>query len=225
MRLPPEKNVTYTNTLELDHSLQKEVPHLATETRVLLMRHGETPGNKKGIVQGWGDEALSTKGKAQIAALNSILSDKKIDTIYTSDLKSALESAELIGKEHSIQVQTENNLREQDLGVYQGTNLTAYLRTIRRAKKTSDTFCPEGGEVPETFRKRAIDLFLEIIAKHQGKTILLITHTGVIKCILHYLFGNDLPGGYYMQILRNAAVTDLKIDSNEIRLKKIYTAV
>ena len=225
MKPYPEKDKTRINTLELNHSQQNEVPSLTGVVRVLLMRHGETPGNKKGIVQGCVNESLSDKGIDQVAAVSSILSDEKIDVIYTSDLKSAVESAGMIGRGNSVQVLTENGFREQQLGICQGTTVTSFLRTIRRAKQTSETFCPEGGEDPETFRKRALDSFLEVTAKHQDKTILLLTHTGVIKCIIQYLFGSGLPRGFLNQGLRNASVTDLRLNPNEVSLNKIYIAV
>lgn len=225
MKPYPEKGVTRINTLKLDHSQQKEVPGLTGAVRVLLMRHGETPGNKKCIVQGCVNEGLSEKGIAQVAAVSTILSDDTMDLIYSSDLQSAVESAELIGKDHSVQVLAEKALREQNLGAYQGTTVASFLRTMRRAKETAETFCPEEGEAPEIFRKRAIDIFLEVIAEHQDKTILLVTHTGVIRCIVNYLFGSGLPRGFLNQGLRNASVTDLRLNPNEVSLNKIYIAV
>ena len=71
------------------------------KTKVFLVRHGETEWNKLGKFQGCQDMALSHEGIVQAQYLSKKFSDN-FDYIYTSSLKKALQTAEVIANNKKI---------------------------------------------------------------------------------------------------------------------------
>ena len=82
--------------------------------------HGTTTDNEKGLATGWNQGELSELGKKQSQELGEIVKDKKFDVVFCSDLKRAIDSAELSfqGKYHIIQ---DKRLREINYGDWNGT--------------------------------------------------------------------------------------------------------
>ncbi|MFH8132552.1 MAG: histidine phosphatase family protein, partial [Candidatus Aenigmatarchaeota archaeon] len=68
--------------------------------KILLVRHAETEGSEKGIFLGSIDESLNEKGRKQAEKLAERLKKEKIDVIFSSKLKRAKETAEIINRYH-----------------------------------------------------------------------------------------------------------------------------
>jgi broad specificity phosphatase PhoE len=82
--------------------------------RLILIRHGESKANAKGIRQGQDlDSPLSRNGKRQAKKLAKRLKDEKIDAIYSSDLKRAKQTAKFIAKSHRLKIIFDKRLREK----------------------------------------------------------------------------------------------------------------
>ena len=64
--------------------------------KIYAVRHGETDGNKRGILQGWTDEPLNNKGRELAKITAEGLADVKFDKAYSSPLMRAYETAEII---------------------------------------------------------------------------------------------------------------------------------
>lgn len=88
--------------------------------RILLVRHGETEWNKAHRNEGHRDNSLTTVGLQQAKALSQRLSKQKINVIYSSDLKRAVHTAEIIALEHNAELVTCEELREIDFGEFEG---------------------------------------------------------------------------------------------------------
>jgi broad specificity phosphatase PhoE len=71
--------------------------------RLILTRHGETEENKLGIVQGHMQGTLSKEGIHQAEKLAERLRKEKIDAIFSSDLKRAVDTSKIILSYHPIQ--------------------------------------------------------------------------------------------------------------------------
>ncbi len=84
--------------------------------KIILVRHGESIANAKGISQGnrnkWMDTSLTKKGKEQAKKLAERLKEEKIEVIYSSDLKRAKETAEEINKFHNLKIKFDKRLRD-----------------------------------------------------------------------------------------------------------------
>lgn len=83
----------------------------------ILIRHGESEANKQEHHQGrtdvWSNTPLSKKGRKQAGQVSERLKTEKIDYIFTSDLKRAKETAEIINKYHNKKIYPDSRLREK----------------------------------------------------------------------------------------------------------------
>src|SRR5690348_5687009 len=92
-------------------------------THLYLIRHGRTAWNNQDRLQGWADEPLDAVGQAQAAALAAWLRPVAIDAIYSSPLRRARETAEIVAQPHGLAVQLDDRLRERHVGDWTGLTL------------------------------------------------------------------------------------------------------
>ena len=89
--------------------------------RLLLVRHGETDWNAAGRIQGCTDTPLNARGRAQAAALaEKLRSSERAEALYTSPLRRAAETAEIIGSALGLRPEPVEALREISFGVWEG---------------------------------------------------------------------------------------------------------
>ena len=86
-------------------------------TELLLVRHGQTDWNVQGRFQGHADRPLSAAGRIEAEALSVVLGSERLDAIYTSDLRRALETAQIIGEARGMTVTPLRSLREAETSV------------------------------------------------------------------------------------------------------------
>ena len=104
-----------------------DVPEMMHETSLLLLRHGESTFNARGLYQGCSDEAeLTDKGRAATRATADLLKRTQFAAVYVSPLRRARETAttlqECIPELPASEVR--NELREIDLSAWEGMPLT-----------------------------------------------------------------------------------------------------
>lgn len=89
--------------------------------RLFLVRHGETLANARRVIQGHTHNvSLSSRGRGQIEKLAQRLKAQPISAVYSSDLRRACESAEIVAKELSLPVYFDRRLRERCYGEFEG---------------------------------------------------------------------------------------------------------
>src|SRR5271170_1278658 len=94
---------------------------LPTNSRVVLLRHGESTWNEQNLVQGQRDGArLTNEGKSQAGAVAETLRDYAFQWIVTSDLTRARETAAIVDDALGLEVAIAPALRERSYGVYEG---------------------------------------------------------------------------------------------------------
>ncbi len=82
---------------------------------LVLVRHGESEHLVKGIVGGWSDLPLTDRGRQQIGITANRLKelfDSRIEIMYTSDLRRASESAEIINEKIDVPLVIDSQFRE-----------------------------------------------------------------------------------------------------------------
>jgi 2,3-bisphosphoglycerate-dependent phosphoglycerate mutase len=88
---------------------------------LFVFRHAETTDNRNKIFSGWRDPDLTAKGLAQAQEVAEQLKDEKIDWAFTSHLKRAKKTLEIVLKPHStIPVVVDDCLIERCYGTLQG---------------------------------------------------------------------------------------------------------
>ncbi len=168
--------------------------------RLLLVRHGETPWNLDGRLQGSTDVDLSEKGREQARLVGRRLSTKAIDLAYSSNQSRARETAEIIleGRDvegRDVPLHAIPELRERSHGVFEG--LTAKERRQRYPDLFAASllnnldFAPTGGETFRQTNRRMAAWAQDFRDAHLDSTVLVVGHGGTLRAaILGWL---DLP--------------------------------
>jgi broad specificity phosphatase PhoE len=164
-------------------------------TRVCLIRHGETIWNAAGRWQGRAPVPLNEAGLEQSRRLAFYLAARgpHIDVLYSSDLKRAMQTAETIAAPFGLAVHPEPRLREVDLGDWQGLTRAeaeawdgeryAAYTAARGAQP------PPNGESWEQVKTRARLALDDLVARHTGQTLALVSHGGTVGRLIESLFG------------------------------------
>ncbi|MBI1278014.1 MAG: alpha-ribazole phosphatase [Anaerolineaceae bacterium] len=160
--------------------------------RILLIRHGQTDWNIEGRWQGSLPVGLNDVGREQAKALASYLSERKIGSIYCSDLPRALDTALAISDVVGITPQIDTRLREFNLGVFQG--LTREQIKERYPQEHQDfeadywNFAVTNGESRRALQSRAYEAFQDIVSRAVGPEVAIVSHGGTIRMLLLRLF-------------------------------------
>ena len=145
---------------------------------LVVVRHGETIENTKGICQGQTHGTLSEKGKKQNILLAKELSSLEIHKIYSSPLRRALDTAKEIHQFHGIDLEVRDNLSEWYLGSLQGKNFPLDFDITK---------LPDDMENADLVKKRLQKLLNEITTNHDNETILFVSHGLTIKVLISIL--------------------------------------
>ncbi len=139
--------------------------------KIIYFVHGTTIDNQKDISSGWFDVELSKLGIQQSIELWDKVKDKHFDVVFCSDLKRAVNSANLTFKD-KVKVIQDNRLRECNYGKY-NAQLSKIVEPMQE-KNILKSF-PEG-ESYEDVKKRIND-FLNFLKKnYDGKSVAIVAH-------------------------------------------------
>ncbi|KAH6788251.1 Phosphoglycerate mutase family protein [Perilla frutescens var. hirtella] len=157
---------------------------------IVVIRHGETEWNADRRIQGQLDIALNGIGRQQAFALAERLSrESKVDVVYSSDLKRAFETAQMIAESCGVlEVVSDPDLRERHLGDLQGVlfdeaakiNPEAY-RAFRSNR--NDLEIPGGGESYDQLHNRCTLALQRIAMKHIGERVVVVSHGTTIEAL------------------------------------------
>jgi broad specificity phosphatase PhoE len=154
-------------------------------TTLLLVRHGETDWNRELRIQGSSDTELNETGRAQARALAQELESQRVDAVYSSDLRRARETAELVAAGHEVVVRLDPDLRERSFGSWEG------LTRSEIAERFPDLEHHDG-ETDEQVRGRVLAAIGRIVAAHPGEEVLVVSHGGALNALWHHAFGERI---------------------------------
>jgi probable phosphoglycerate mutase len=154
-------------------------------TQLIIVRHGQTEWNIKGIRQGHLDSPLTGRGLAQAKALGQRLAREKFSVLYSSDLGRAIETAKEIVSVTGHQIVTDARLRERHLGIFQGLNADEinerYPEERRLLRTSGPGYVIPGGESMIQQVERNVAFLDSLAVRHAGETIVVVTHGGVVS--------------------------------------------
>jgi len=188
---------------------------------ILLIRHGETDHNKEMRFTGFTDIPLNSKGREQAVNLKDRFMSEGITSIYSSDLKRASETAEIISGGYIFEMNTA--LREMNFGIFETLTYEELTRTC------SDEFTlwgsdrknyriPEGESYSEMAER--VLAFLEKVLITDADKIALISHSGCIRTILSFYLLGRVEDSWKFYI-DNCTITRLCIDKKYAYLKSL----
>ena len=158
-------------------------------TRFGLLRHAETEWNKQKRIQGHSDSPLTAAGKASANHWGSILKTFPIDRIISSDLGRVIETTQTINRHLKLPIIEEMRLREQYWGQWEGLSIPEVENTEEfiKGKFSGWDFRPLDGESRLEVWQRSHEALLQAAGKWPGYTLLVVTHEGVIRCLINRL--------------------------------------
>lgn len=183
--------------------------------RLLIVRHGATPNNLETRFTGQLDVPLSPLGERQAALVGDALAGEEIAAIVSSDLRRARATAEAIARHHRLAVRDDPDLREIGMGVWEGRTLAEVeaqdAALLKRWTEDPLAYAPAGGETVAGARERIVRALGRWAALFpDGRTVLWVTHGGVIGVLLCHLLGMDLKRrGQFRR--DNAAINEIAI--------------
>jgi probable phosphoglycerate mutase len=159
-------------------------------TQIIIVRHGQTEWNIRGIRQGYLDSPLTAKGLAQAKALGQRLAREQFTTLYSSDLGRAVQTAQEIANVTGHPIVTDARLRERHLGIFQGLNadeINAKHPEERKAMRSrGPSYVIPGGESMAQQVERNIACLNDLAARHRGEQIVVVTHGGVVSAFFRH---------------------------------------
>lgn len=181
---------------------------------IYLMRHGQDDEN---YIGGWSDVSLIPEGIVQVNESASWIKDNlNIKFILCSDVKRAIETAQIVSEKLDLSFIETSELREQSKG-----KLNGVLRTEAAEKYseyvngvTVDTVYPDGESLRDLYNKMVV--YIEKIKEMEDDT-LLITHRGVINMIYYILYGKELDMDKKQFGVETASVHEFNVKKNTIR--------
>ncbi|MEF3311091.1 histidine phosphatase family protein [Paenibacillus sp. GYB004] len=189
------------------------------KTTLYLTRHGETEWNVEGRLQGHRDSALTQLGKQQAEWLGAKLEKVPIDAIYCSSSKRASDTADRIRGTRNILLIPMDSLKEIHLGGWEGQKRIDLDRTDSARHfafwNKPHTYVPlTGGETFVQLSERIIPALTELIAAHQGGTILIVTHAVALKMMMAYFRGDPLEKLWQPPFIHPTALSKVVLDSD-----------
>ena len=165
----------------------------AVPTRLLLLRHGQTPLSVQRRYSGRGNPALTELGRAQAAALaRSVPSrfvgdDRRVDAVLSSPLGRARETAAPVAAALGLDVVTAEPFTETDFGGWEGLSFpeaAARDPELHRAWLADTAVAPPDGESFDAVTVRVRTGLDALLAGHPGETVTLVSHVTPIKTLL-----------------------------------------
>lgn len=180
------------------------------DTVIDLIRHGEPEGGRR--YRGHSiDDPLSEKGWAQMR--NAIGDYNEWDRIISSPLSRCRDFAEELGGRRRLPVTVESDLREVGFGAWEGYTPDEIATLDPNAYESfyrDPVHCrPVGAEPLEEFAGRVTRAFQEIVRRHAGERILVVSHAGVMRAIVASVIGAGPEAMYRIQV-RNAGVSRIR---------------
>ena len=156
---------------------------------IYLVRHGADDNSVRG---GWSKHPLTDEGLKQSEALAEKLKENNCEAqiIWSSDLRRAKQTAEIIAQRLNLEVEYNAEFREVNNGDLAGmdNDLANELYPDLYWRKLAWEQCYPNGESPKAFYER-VKIAWEKLLKGGRKSVILVTHGGVINVILHLVNG------------------------------------
>jgi broad specificity phosphatase PhoE len=161
--------------------------------RAIITRHYKTIINAQEQILGWGDSPRNHDWEADVGFVDENLRQRGIhfDAVYSSMLERSRQTAMFHARRHGIQLIIDSsNLNEVNYGdLYRKKK--KWVAENYPQHKTDPDFVYPGGESFRQMQQRSVSYILSIAPAHQGETVLMVVHAGVIRGLISYFMGLD----------------------------------
>lgn len=169
-------------------------------TTILVARHGETDWNRAQRWQGQADPVLNELGREQARELGERLAGERLEAIYTSDLRRAHETAEIVGERLGLPVTTDPDLREIDVGTWSGL--------------TREQIGDRGwdGESQDAHSERILRAIRRIVEQHPEGRVAIVTHGGSLRRVY------EAAEAVEQRAFQNCEVVSIRVEAETLHL-------
>jgi phosphoserine phosphatase len=165
-------------------------------TKLYLVRHGETEWNASNKIQGNMDTELNKMGIMQAEFVASKLAEESIDAIYTSSLKRAKTTAQIISEQIKVEVKELHEFREICLGPWEGLTIKEinerYSEHYKIYRENPADFNMPGAETFLQVSERFCNAINNIVIQNIDKKIVIVSHGAAIKAAIISILGIDI---------------------------------
>ena len=193
--------------------------------KLYLIRHGETDLNKQRILQGQSDFDLNDYGRELAEKTRDGLKDVAFDVVFTSPLKRAKETAEIIVRGRAPQPLFIEDRRIQEISFGEFEGLCCGKEHYNIPDKDFNYFfqapdkyrVPKGGESFEEVIARTGEFLKEITGRQEyaDKTVLVSTHGCALKALLANIRPTPLSEFWGQGVHKNCAVTIVEAEEGK----------
>ena len=191
-------------------------------TRIYLIRHGQSLGNKTKAFLGHTDLDLSNLGYQQAKKTAQYLTNYNIDAVYSSDLIRAYNTCNEYLRLTGKTAIKDKRLREifagkweQQTFEYLSENFKSYqvwLNDLGNAR-------PDGGESVAELEERVVAYMKELVLTNPEKSFAVFTHATVIRAFVNYAYGNNLNDIKNLNWASNSSVSIVEYENENFTVK------
>ena len=205
-----------------------------TEPRLYLVRHGESEANVAGVLQGQSHGALTAAGRDAAVRLGRALASLSVaerpTAILTSDLRRAVETAEIIAEALGATPHLLPAAREWNVGVLDGLPAAALTDAIERSGLPAAEFAPSGGESMNQLQARAVQTLADLAHEAADgahvavrERTLLVSHGDFIRMAIGAAASMPIDAANSLK-LRNTSLTEFTLSNGTWRVERIGDA-
>lgn len=184
---------------------------------IYLVRHGQTDWNLEGRNQGQTDIELNQTGIQQAEEILRKLLDVKFDICYTSPLKRALKTCEIIYKGKFV---VDERITERGNGELEGQ-----INVQGKINFNDPNDTRFGVEPLQHFQQRLGEFWDEVLEKYYDKNVLVVTHAGVGIWTQVYFYGIPEDGNYLKYKTKNCDILQLEKKYSKIKFPIKYDEI
>ena len=173
---------------------------------IYIVRHGQTNWNTEGKYQGQTDIELNIEGVIQAEILCKELKDIDFDIVYSSPLKRAYQTAQII---YQGSIVTDTRLMERFNGKLEGKYKKLYIVDFNDPSETRFNI-----ESLAAFRKRIVSFWDDLIKTHGNRNVLVVTHGGVGIYSQCYFKGEPQNNDYNQYMMKNCDIIQIETSTN-----------
>lgn len=191
--------------------------------KVYITRHGETKWNQEGRMQGCKNSNLSSKGIENAKQLGDYLKEIPFDYIYCSPLGRAMETAQHIIGDRSLEIIPCEALREMNFGIWEGMTHTDVEKLYPQQKeyfwKTPMKYQAMEGESFASLLERANSFIEKMKQLKDAENVLVISHAICIKALYAVIKGYTLNEFWTPPFIQGTSLTILNIHEGIVEIE------
>ena len=199
------------------------------KTTILLVRHGQSEANLEGVFAGHTGHPLTPLGHEQAErAAKYIKETYAVDTVYSSDLPRAFQTADHIARAFSLPVITNAQFREINGGAWENVPYSELLKVFPEdfglwSRDIGNATCTDG-EAVLSVANRVYQAMIDVAEANPGKCIVVASHATPIRSSLWKISGRDVSAMQSSTWVGNCGISELLYEGGTLKLvKENYT--